>query len=180
MTMAIPRLFKSETKMGPIAHHLTILSREIRNRARMNQSTYRLVLILEKGKSQYYVERAAGKILINEESIKAEIEKSLNPNEKKDDDEAAPPPPFQIENGILKNPKQLPTNISITSLETNSSGGVVTEGKAFIHYSGEGLVEASVLQLTNSLNQTWSLYFNPLTGHVTVIEEPKRLSEVSQ
>lgn len=177
MTMGVPRLFKKETKMGPIAHHLSILSREIRNRARMNHSTYRLVLILEKGKSQYYVERASRKVLIDAESIKAEMEKK--PDSEKTD-EPAPPPLFQMETGILKKPKELPKTISLTSLETANTGGAITQGKGFIHYSAEGLVESAVLQITNPNNQTWSLVFNPLTGQVTIIEEAKNLSEVIQ
>jgi general secretion pathway protein H len=148
------------------------LSREVRNQARIKKMTYRIVLNLsDKDKSTYWVENAPGNVVIPSEATLEKL-KSLDEKER-------PKSPFQKATNLIKEERELPSGLVIGSVETPNSQGPVTEGMAYVYYSPEGLVEKAIIQITNKKELTWSLIFNPITGHADIVEKAISLKDLN-
>ena len=94
--------------------------------------------------------------------------------------EDAPKSRFQKDDRILKKEKVMPNGIYFGSVETARSEDLVEEGRAYIYFTSDGLVERSVVQLTNRKEVTWSLIVNPLTGHADILQKAIRLQDATQ
>lgn len=151
-----PRLKGSDGKLKVAMREFTSLGRDIRNQARLNNKTYRLVVSLDKDKPEYWVENAPGRAL-----IKPQTEIIVFEREKKEAAEG-----FTANSRFKK--KTLPKGIFFKQLETQYNKNPITEGMGYVHFSPEGLVEASVLQLTDGKERIWSVLFNSLTGQAEI------------
>lgn len=180
VVVGAPRLFHKENNIKSIARHFIVMSREIRNKARLSNSTYRLCIRMEPNKEAYWVERANGPQLIDDPATAEE--KAKHKDDKKDDDKdhPPPPPPFQIDKSLTKKETPLTGEMHFTSVETSSMKAPMTEGTAYIHFFAEGFVEAAVLQISVGKNLTWTLVFNPLTGQAEVVEKAITLKDIQR
>ncbi len=176
IAVGAPRLLKKDTNIKTVARQLTVLVKEIRNQAKLFNSTYRLVIRIEPGQESYWVEKASGPALIDTEKLKEEYEGKNSQNEK---DKDAPPPLFQIDKRLSKKEKILPSNLHFAQVETINMSQPITSGLAYIHFFPEGLLEASAIQITDKKN-TWTLVFNPLTGQADVVEKATNLKDISR
>jgi prepilin-type N-terminal cleavage/methylation domain-containing protein len=147
-----PRLKGSDGKLKVAMRDFTSLGRDIRNQARLKNQTHRLVVSFDKEKPEYWVENAPGKAL-----LKPQTEIIVFEREK---EEAAAG--FSASPRFKK--KVLPNGIYFKQLETQYNKNPIEDGVGYVHFSPEGLVEASVLQLTDGKDRIWSVVFNPLTG----------------
>ncbi len=166
-----PRLFRKENNIKSVARHFIVMSREIRNKARLNNSTYRLAISMEDNNEKYWVEMAGGFHAIDPDA--AEQEKN------NDKDEDAPPPLFKPDKSVIKE-RTMPTGLRISSVETLSMKAPQTSGIAYVYFFPEGFVEAAAIQVTNGTNLTWTLVFNPLTGQADVIEKAQSLKDIQR
>jgi len=167
MAFSFSRIRKNENSIRSVARNIIVLTKEIRNQARMTSSTLRLVVQFDKNKPKYWVEKASGIELRDPES-----------KEISTDDEDGPKSSFQLFKTLTKKEKELPKGFYFNSLEvTNQSP--VSEGYGFIYFSPEGFVDASALQISSQKN-TWTFIFNPLTGQADFLPEAKSLKEVSR
>ncbi|MGZ3804355.1 MAG: pilus assembly FimT family protein [Pseudobdellovibrionaceae bacterium] len=176
IAVGAPRLLKKDANMKTAARQLTVLVKEIRNQAKLFNSTYRLAIRLDAGQESYWVEKSNGPVLIDKEKLKEEIE---GKNKDKKPEDNAPPPLFQIDKRLSKKEKILPSNLHFVQVETMNMSQPVTSGLAYIHFFPEGLMEASTIQLTDKKN-TWTLVFNPLTGQADIVEKAVNLKELSR
>ncbi|MGZ3796951.1 MAG: pilus assembly FimT family protein [Pseudobdellovibrionaceae bacterium] len=176
IAVGAPRLLKKDANMKTAARQLTVLVKEIRNQAKLFNSTYRLAIRLDAGQESYWVEKSNGPVLIDKEKLKEEIE---GKNKDKKPEDNAPPPLFQIDKKLSKKEKILPSNLHFVQVETMNMSQPVTSGLAYIHFFPEGLMEASTIQLTDKKN-TWTLVFNPLTGQADIVEKAVNLKELSR
>lgn len=167
MMVAVPRLTSKNTNINSVARKLLMTTRETRTKARLNNSTYRLVIKFDDKDPQYWVERASGPQKIDPEAYEKASE------EKKG--EEAPPPLFQADKSVMSKPRELPAGLRFGSLETINMKSPITSGEAYIHFSPEGFVEAAALQITDGNKLTWTLVFNPLTGQADIIEKAQSL-----
>ena len=174
MAVAAPRLFRSNVNIRSVIHKIAIQSKEIRNRARLSNSTYRLVLNMEGDKHQYWIERSNGPQAVDPKAIEEALEKEKNK------DEDAPPPLFQMDKSLLRGPQDLPGGLRFAQVETLSHAEPVIAGKAYIHFFPQGFVEGSAVQITDGKKLTWTLVFNPLTGQADIIEKAISLKDVQQ
>ena len=71
----------------------------------------------------------------------------------------------------------LPSSLRFKSVETQGAERPVTSGMAYIHFSPEGLVEKSIVQITDGKDLTWSLIFNPITGQAEVVPKAMTLKD---
>lgn len=171
ITVGAPRLLKNnEGNIKAVARNFIVLSKELRNKARLTNSTYRLAISMEADEPKYWVERANGPQPVDPESYEKE----------KETGEDAPPPLFQIDKSLLKKEKELPGGLRFASVETVNMKSPMTSGIAYIHFFPEGFVEASAVQITNGNNLTWTLVFNPLTGQADIIEKASSLKDVQR
>jgi general secretion pathway protein H len=175
IAVGAPRLLKKDTNIKTVARQLTVLVKEIRNQAKLFNSTYRLVIRMEQGQESWWVEKASGPTLIDTEKLKEDYEGKG----KKSDDKDAPPPLFQIDKRLSKKEKTLPSNLHFKQVETINMSQPVTSGLAYIHFFPEGLLEASAIQITDNKN-TWTLVFNPLTGQADIVEKETSLKDISR
>lgn len=171
-----PRLFKKQNNIKSVTRQFLVLSKEIRNKARLSNATYRLVIEMEEKKGRYWIEKANGPRTIDLEAAEKEREEKNS----KTDKENTPPPLFQIDKSLLKGEKTLPDGLRFAQVETVNTKSPVSSGTAYIHFFPEGFVEAAAIQLTDGNNLTWTLVFNPLTGQADIIEKAQSLKDIQR
>jgi general secretion pathway protein H len=176
IAIGAPKLLKKNTNIKTTGRQMVVLVKEIRNHAKMFNSTYRLVIRIEPGNESYWVEKANGPALIDKDKLLEEME---NKNRGVKPEEDAPPPLFQIDKRLSKKEVPLPANLHFAQVETINMSQPVSSGIAYIHFFPEGLMEASAIQITDKKN-TWTLVFNPLTGQADVVEKATSLKELSR
>lgn len=168
IALGINRIRKNENHIKSTIRELSVLSREIRNHARLTQSTMRLMIELAPEGSKYWVEKGTANDLRDLKEV-FKTENDNNVDEKKKST-------FVLYKKLTKKQKTLAKGISFKSLEVLNMEPL-GEGLSAIYYSPEGYVEASVLQIGDSKN-TWSLVINPLTGFVDIIDEARSLKDI--
>lgn len=173
VVLGAPRLFKQNTNIKSVVRNLSVLTKETRNRARLSNTTYRIAFSIKLDESEYWVEKSSGPKPIDLEALK-------NPPREEDKDENAPPPPFTPDTSLMKKPKALPSGINLVSVESINISEPIKEGLAYIHFSPEGFVEASAVQISNAQNQIWTLVINPITGQADIVEKAVGLKDLNQ
>ena len=153
----LPRMRSPQTNVRAVARQLSALAREVRNEARMKRMTY-------------WIENAAGNYIIPSQTT---IEKTQSLDEKD-----RPGSPFHKVDKYSKKEKELPGTLHFGSIETTSTLRPITSGVAYIYFTPEGLTEQSVVQITDRKKITWSLIFNPITGHADIVEKAISLKDV--
>jgi general secretion pathway protein H len=176
IALGAPKLFKKNSNLKTTVRHFIVLSREIRNKARLNNSTYRLAIRMEPKNEKYWVERASGPIPLDPDAAEKEKERLKSVSK----DEKGPPPLFQMDPSLTKKEQELPSGFRFANVETINMKQPQTEGVAYIHFFAEGFVEAAVIQISNGNNSTWTLVFNPLTGQADIVEKAKSLKDIQR
>jgi len=169
IAVALPRLRKNNTNVKSVVREMGVLSREIRSYAQLKNATYRLVFNLNGQEDSYWVEASNRPVL----TISEEKQKTLDGMSEKD----RPPDTFQKVDKPIKE-RKVPSGLFIKSVETHRISHPVTKGLATISYSPEGLVEQAIVEVTDGKEMTWSLIFNPLTGHAEVVDKPMTLKDL--
>lgn len=184
VAIGVPRLFKSQNNIKSVARTFMVLAKQVRDKARVNNATYRLVIHMKPNEDSYWVEKANGAQLIDPALLTEEGRKKAEEDAKsRSKDDAPPPPLFQVDKSILKKAKDLPGTLRFVSLETMNTKQPVTEGDAYIYFFPQGFVEASALQIatgTDPRSAIWTLVFNPLTGQADIIEKAQSLKDVQR
>jgi general secretion pathway protein H len=169
--IGVPRLMNtSADSMKKLTRHMTTLTKEIRNRAKLKNVTERLVIDMSSEPHRYWVEYTQGS-----RPIPANLYEPKDKDEP-DKNEAQ----FKKDEILTKKEKELPKGVYFNSVETVNSKEPITNGLAYVHYFPEGFVEAAVIQITNRKGMTWTLVISPLTGQAEVIDEEKSLKDLSQ
>ncbi|AZZ37128.1 prepilin-type cleavage/methylation domain-containing protein [Bdellovibrio sp. qaytius] len=154
---------------------IVIAVKEVRNRAKLYGTTYRLAFKIDEKSSSYWLEKSVSPTLIDKEFLAKQRERG----DKKDDDKA-PPSPFQVDSSYSKKEKQLESGYTIKQLESGPQDAVFTEGTAYIHFFPTGMVEPVALQIQDPKKNIWTLVFNPLTGQADIIDGAKSLKDLSR
>ena len=170
MAIAIPKLKKTNNNAKAVMRELSVLFTEVRHYARLKNATYRIVFNLKGKEDSYFVEASNHEVAIKSQAK----EKAISEMSKED----RPSSPFSKVDKPLKKEKVLPDNLTIKSVETKSRTEPITKGVAYIYFSPEGLVEQSVIQLTNGKDLTWSLVVNPLTGRADLVSKAVTLKDL--
>lgn len=173
MTLALPRLAKKEKNVRSAVRQIAILSKEVRNRARITSSTFRIVFQIGQSPATYWVERASGLQLMDKDpdSARQKRIKELNPEA---------PSPWQKDTLLIKEEKSLPKGLVFGLLQTSQKKEPQEEGTAYVHFFPDGSVERTLLQITDKKDLTWSLVFHALTGQIDLVEKAKRLEDIQQ
>jgi general secretion pathway protein H len=169
--LVAPRLIRRDPNIKSVARQFIVMSKEIRNKARLSNSTYRLAFELEGDGGKYWIEKANGPQPIDPDAY----EKAKDKKDPKEKD--GPPPLFQVDKSVLKKEQNLPKGLRFGSVETTNMKAPVTSGLAYIHFFSEGFVEAAAVQITNGNKLTWTLVFNPLTGQADIVEKAHSLKD---
>lgn len=170
--VGVPAIRTKESATKKIVRELALLGREIRNQSRLKNMTHRLVFKMDENQSSYWVESAQGLVLTKSR----EDQKTEN----QIPEDQRPATPFQKTTKFFKEDRILPKKLFVGSIETESTEEAINNGIAYIYFSPEGLVEKSVIQITDKGPMTISLIYNSLTGHANIVEKPVRLKEIQQ
>ena len=152
--------------------------RDLRNKARMRNLTYRMVINLpenDKEKQTYWVESTSKHFLVtyDEDRIRKEKE-SLREGEK---DSSG----FDMDGEVSKEgAKPLPEGLLFKSVEIAAQKKDYSSGCIYIHFFPEGRVEEAVIHLTDGQLLNWSLAIHPLTGLVDIINKEKKMNELQK
>ncbi len=183
VTMALPRLGSRSNEIRSTVRKLSTLSRELRSRAKLNNTTYRLVINMEDAEKTadasrrtytYWVEKAHGEVL---NDYDPENPPSLDPEEN-DDEEAKKQPLFSPDTQIMKKPEELPGELIFESVELATLDEPVTTGIVYIHYLPTGFVDEAAIHLRRGDKIAWTLAIEPLTGRMDVIDEYRALEDL--
>lgn len=190
--MGAPRLFNNTNQMRSSIRQLAVKTREIRNNARLQNSTSRLVIRMDEDKGHsYWVESAPGSVLLLSREQEQELEK-LTSAQREDE---AKKEAFSPDTRVVKNPIRLPRGLFFENVEygtrgAGSGGGGGSEGGdpgdertigggvTYIHFFPAGLSEEAMIHLTNRKGLNWSIYIDALTGRAEIFERKLTLREL--
>lgn len=162
---------RKESQVKKLSRHLLVLSKDVRNQARLKNRTYRIVFHMPAtGEHSYWVESADGIALPKTQKQLEEIERL--------DEELRPKENFQRDEKFTKNGYALGNRMYFGGIETQTHDNPLTEGDAYIYYSPQGLVESSAIHLTDRGELNWTLFVNPLTGKVDIVNKKMSLKDV--
>ncbi len=168
IALGLGRIRKKDNDIKKVAREFYILGKEVRNKARLKNSTFRLVLQLGDGDKKYWLESAQGfQGRVDEEEVSKLRE------------EDRPPELFQKDDSLFKTEKKLPDGLWFKSLESVDQEPLTT-GTGYIYFYANGFVEASALQITDKKRINWTIIYHPLTGQADIIPEEKNLKDAQQ
>ena len=185
LALAIPRLNFKQGNIKSTLREVTIAVREMRNRAKLNNVTYRLAIQLtpEAGskdeKQKYWIERSSKTTLISKEELEKE-RNAAKDNFRSDPDEKPRTKEFSRDAVLGKKDRALPDGYTFKLVESGSQEFTYVEGTAYIHVFQQGFVEPSLIQIEDPKKNIWTLVFNPITGQADVIDEAKTLKDITR
>jgi len=169
IALGLGRIRKRDNDIKKVAREFYVLGKEIRNQARLKNSTYRLVIQLDEGQQQYWVESAQG----FQGRIDEEAQEKLKEEERS-------PEVFQKDNSVIKaDTKKLPNGLYFKAVETLDKEPT-SVGIARIYFFSNGFVETAAVQITDREKATWTLIYHPLTGQADIIPEERSLRDVKR
>lgn len=168
VALGLGRVRKRDNDIKQVAREFYVLGKEVRNQARLKNSTFRLVFDLNEGEQKYWAESAQGfQGRVDEEEISKLRE------------EERPPELFQKDTSVLKKDKTLPKGLFFKSIE-NLDKPPTQLGRAYIYFFSNGFVETAAIQITDRAKINWTVIFHPLTGQADIIPEEKNLKDVQR
>jgi general secretion pathway protein H len=184
VVMAMPYMGNRNSKTKAFLRQITVLSRELHTRAKLNGAVYRLVIDLKEPSNDpnhppeqlYWVERSNGKAVLKANEEEAAIKRANEMGEENRKD----PRGFEPDTSMVKEPKPLPGGLHFDRVELTRLEKPITSGKAFIHYLPEGLVDEANIHIKGDKNQAWTISIHPLTGKAELISKSVSLSEMKQ
>lgn len=181
VALSMPYMSSRNAKTKSFLRQFTVMSRELHTRAKLQGTVYRLVIDLKNQGDglhppvqQFWVERANGKAVVKADEEKIALEAARNGASKAVKD----PRGFQVDTSINKGQKELPSGLRFEKVELTRLDHPVTEGKAYIHYLPEGLVDEAAIHLKGEKNQAWTISIHPLTGKAELITKSVTLQEM--
>ncbi len=168
LLLGLPRLNRGNNNIKKVIRELAVLGKEVRNQARLKNQTFRIVF-RQGPNSAYWIESAQGLVTAKKSNDK------LSDEDKKEQAEKSP---FKKVEKFFKEERKLPTGLMVKKIETLSTPESKSEGLSYIYFTPEGLVEKSIVQIGNKDTLTWTLIYNPLTGHADIVEKALDLKDV--
>lgn len=180
VVLAMPYISNRNSQTKAVLRQLTVLSRELHTRAKLQGVVYRLVIDLgpetggEKYTQKYWVEKANGQTVLkaNEEELAAELAKETDENKRKD------PRGFEVDHSMIKKEAELVPGMRFEKVELSRAKDPIIHGKAFINYMPAGLVDEAAIHIKGEKNNEWTIAIHPLTGKAELISKTLSLQEI--
>lgn len=157
---------------------VAILTKEIRTSARLQNSTYRIVLEMNKNKEngkddRYWVESASGQALELSEEKQEELEK-LTAIQREEATKGR--------SNFTKDKRHkeviLDGGLRIEGVEIAGRSKEITDGQAAINFFPQGLSDEAIIKLGDGKSQNWSIVIHPLTGGAEILNRAVTLKEL--
>jgi general secretion pathway protein H len=178
LSIAVPKMSFNKVDTKKVIREITHTVKEVRNRAKLYGTTYRLAFRMDQDNQAYWVEKSTTVTYID----KAALEKARNDskdNFRNEDDENKAPSPFQPDTTFFKKEQKLPRDYIFKLVESGAQDVTYSEGLAYIHFFPQGFIESSLIQIEDPKKNIWSITFNPITGISTILTEAKTLKELN-
>ena len=179
--MALPYITNRNAQTRKFLREMTILSRELHTKAKLHGVVYRLVIemppiktIGQQPTQKFWIEKSNSRLVLSED----EEERAAKREEEREQDRKKDPKGFEVDNGILKEPREMPSGLSFDQIELARLKRPVREGKAFIHYLPQGLVDEAAIHIKGQGTQAWTISIHPLTGRAELIQRAVSLKEI--
>ena len=180
--LAMPYLNNRNSKTKSFLRKLTVMSRELHTRAKLQGAVYRIVFDLKSADEQaagkavqlYWVERANGHAVMKTNEEAAEKKRLAEDREEDRQD----PRGFALDPHFVKEPTELPGAIHVDRVELTRLSDPVTEGRVYIHYMPEGLVDEAAIHFKGDKSQAWTISVHPLTGKAELLQKHLSLKEI--
>ena len=179
IAISLPYIGNRNNESKKFLRNFTVLSRELHNRAKLQGVVYRLVIDMgETGDgtrarvNAYWVERGTAKFVLSGKDEERAREREKDPNKKPD------PKGFEIDTSLIKQKSSPPTGVRFDRVELTRLNKPVTEGKVFIHYLPQGLVDEAAIHLKGNKEQSWTVAIHPLTGKAELIAKAVELKDI--
>ncbi len=159
------------------------ITKKLRNRARLDNQTYRLVfdLPVERNKQQsYWIESTSKPALLLNQEQREELEEDLEDKETQDGKKYRPDPQgFAQDTRVLKEaPATLPDGLFFDSIELMGDPiEKLSEGRIYIYFFPQGYVQGSAIHFTDRDKVNWTVVLEGLTGRVSVFARDRSLSD---
>jgi general secretion pathway protein H len=179
LTIALPRIQLKKIETKTVIREITNTVKEIRNRAKLYGTTYRLAFRLDANNQSYWVEKSTSVTYIDKAALeKAREEAKTSFRADKTADEKKVAAPFQPDSTFFKKEQLLPKDYSFKLIESGSQDVTYTDGMAYIHFFPQGFIESALIQIEDPKKNIWSITFNPITGQSSIITEAKTLKDL--
>lgn len=154
--LGLPRIGSHKNELKATMRKLSVLGKQLQVNARLQYRTYRLAFDLsKKNPHSFWVESAQG--YISESPNNEDFEE-----DEEDGEEQNSMATFQPDTSILKKPIELPKPLLFKDIEV--TGGIIEEGKAYVHFFPQGIVEDVAIHLSDGEDLEWTIVYHSLTG----------------
>lgn len=180
VTMSLPYISNRNTQTKAFLREMIVLTRELHTKAKLHGATYRLVIEMpaddgrERRAQVLWVEKSNGKAVLSDREEERWAERQRESDEKKKVD----PKGFEMDPSFFKEPRQLPSGLRFDRVELTRLKNPVVNGRAFIHFLPQGLVDEAALHIKGEGTQAWTIAIHPLTGRAELIAKPLSLKEI--
>lgn len=181
LSLALPRMGIKKLDNRTVFRNIVITVKEVRNRARLYNTSYRIAFKIDEQSGSYWVEKSSSPTLLDKNFLEKE-------REQKERDEKGGitdvknqiSSPFQTDTSYAKGNVELPPGYHVKSLESGPQDATFTNGVGYIHIFPQGLVEPIALQIVDPKKNIWTLVFNSITGQADIIDGAKSLKDLSR
>ncbi len=181
IAIAMPYMSNRNSQTKSFLRKMTVLSRELHTKAKLQGVAYRMVIELpppdSSGKApvqKIWVERGNSQVVLSEKDEEKERER----REDGETEKAKDPQGFAVDGAFSKKVPELPSGIRVDRVELTRLKKPVTEGRAFIHYLPQGLVDEAAIHIKGGEKQNWTIAIHPLTGRAELISKPVNLKDL--
>ena len=178
LAVALPNMSFGKVDTKKVIRGITTSAKEVRNRAKLYGTTYRLAFRLDVDNQAYWVEKSTTVTYIDKAALEKAREQAKSSFRKDEKDEGKTSPAFQPDSSVFKKEQTLPKNYSFKLIESGSQNVTYTDGMAYIHFFPQGFIEAALIQIEDPKKNIWSITFNPITGQASIITEAKLLKDL--
>lgn len=179
--MALPYITSRNAQTRKFLREMTVLSRELHTKAKLHGVVYRLVIEMPAAKGigeqpvqKFWIEKSNSRLVLSEN----EEERAFERESEREQDRKKDPKGFEVDDGILKKPREVPSGLSFDRIELARLKLPVKQGKAFIHYLPQGLVDEAAIHIKGEGTQAWTISIHPLTGRAELIQRTVSLKEL--
>ena len=166
----------------------TALNRQLDYQARLKGQQWRWAIDLDK--NTYWVEKRVSETQqdsqlssttesSNSSDTSADLETSKNMSYSENSDSKVSPEAFVIDKAFFEKPQTLPKKFSFESMELSHQKKIFMNGYAYIYYLPEGQFSTTLVLIKHKKNYR-SVFFNRLTGDMTVFSGKKSLKDLEQ
>lgn len=179
LAIALPRMQLRKVETKTVIREITNTVKEVRNRAKLFGTTYRLAIRLDPTNQAYWVEKSTTVTYIDKAALeKAREDAKNNFRSDKTEDEKKALSPFQPDSTFFKKEQVLPKDYNFKLIESGSQDVTYIDGMAYIHFFPQGFIESALIQIEDPKKNIWSITFNPITGQSSIITEAKFLKDL--